>query len=124
MVPHTEENLVVVDQDFNSNKMEVILKIIINNSNKMIIMYHNKDKEVEVVIEVVIVVLIEVVIVEMIEIINNNSMNNSHKIQISIIHHRQIRHNVLMMHHIQIDEVEVDNNSNNNGMLVIGMVKH
>jgi hypothetical protein len=118
MVPLIEEDLVLVDQDFNNNKMEVILKIIIN---KMIIILPNKDNEVEVVFEVVIAVVIVVVIVEMIEIINNTSMNNSHKIQMSILHHRQIRLIVVMMHHMQIDVVVVVDS--NNGMLVIGMVK-
>jgi hypothetical protein len=101
---------VVVDQDF--NKMEVILKI---NNKKLIIISLNKDNEVAVEIGVVIVVIIEVVFVEMKEIDNNN--NIKYKIQMLILHHRQI----------QIDVIEVllmflDNNKIN-GMLVIGMVK-
>jgi hypothetical protein len=120
MVLLIEVNHVVVDQDINSNKTGMIFKIIINN--KMIIIHYNKGNEVEAVIEVVIVVVIEVVIVETIEIINNSSMNNNCKIQISILHYCQIRHNLSLMYHIKIDEVVVDNNVN--GMLVTGMVKH
>jgi hypothetical protein len=81
----------------------------------MIIITHNKDNEVVMHIEVVIVVITEVVIVELIEIINNNK----YKMQMLLmLHHRQI----------QIDVIEVllillDNNKNN-GMLEIGMVKH
>jgi hypothetical protein len=80
----------------------------------MIIISHNKDNEVVVDIEVVIVVIIEVIIVELIEIIINK-----YKIQMLILHHRQI----------QIDVIEVllllpyNNNNKINGMLVIGMVK-
>jgi hypothetical protein len=105
-----EVNLVVDDQDF--NRTEVILKVLIIN-NKMIVILHNQDNEVVGHIEVVIVVIIEVVFVELIEIIKR-------KIQILILHHRQI----------QIDVVEGllllpnNNNSKINGMLVIGTVKH
>jgi hypothetical protein len=104
-----EVNLVVDDQDF--NRTEVILKVLIIN-NKMIVILHNQDNEAVVHIEVVIVGIIEVVFVELIEI-------TKRKIQMLILHHRQI----------QIDVVEgllllPDNNNKNNGMLVIGTVKH
>jgi hypothetical protein len=115
MVLLIEVNLVVVEQDF--NKTEVILTVII--INKMIIISLNEE-----VGEVGIVVIIEVDFVELIEIIHNK-----HMIQLLIFHHRQIQLNVLRMVHIQIGLVEVvvrllDNNNKNNGMLVIGMVRH
>ena len=129
-----EDNLVMLERNFPSKQMEVICKItipVINSSNPMIVISHNKDNAVEVVIVVVIEATIEVVNVVMIEIINNSTNNNNnHKTSMSMLHHRQIRHNVFLMLHMQIDEDRLvllaDNRkaSNNHGMWEIGMVKH
>lgn len=132
MVPLIEENLVVVvDPEYNISKMEVILKHILNSNNRMIIIHHNKDIEVEVVFEVGIVAIIEVVIVVMIEILHSISRNNSHKTQILILQYRQIRYNVQLMYHIKIDEmvvvvvvvviVVIDSNHR---IVILGMVNH
>ena len=84
----------------------------------MIIITHNKDNEVVMQIEVVIVVITEVAIVELIEIINNNN-NNKYKIQMMLtLHHRQIQIGAIEVLLILLDHNKI------NGMLVIGMAKH